>query len=149
MSKEKFTILGKTVREPTKKLETFPAPRRVISVIMETEEVTGLCPITGQPDWYRIQIQYRPCKRCLESKALKLYLWSFRQEGTFCENLSEKIAEDIFKVVKPHWISVEATMRPRGGISITSTAYISKKEYVVRKISSDDGSKVIKRRVKQ
>ncbi|MRR09847.1 preQ(1) synthase, partial [bacterium] len=85
----RLTLLGRTVRKPVKKLEAFPNPHpgRDYRVILETAEFTALCPITGQPDFGTITISYVPDKLVVESKSLKLYLWSFRQEGHFHEEV--------------------------------------------------------------
>jgi 7-cyano-7-deazaguanine reductase len=101
-------------------LETFvnPHPDRDYTVTFTTREVTCLCPITGQPDFYRITITYRPDRRCLESKALKLYLFSFRQSGMFAEDMANRILEDLVKICRPRWMSVESAMNPRGGIGL-------------------------------
>jgi len=121
MTDEGLTILGKQVREPTKKLETFENPG-VESVTMTCHEFTSLCPITGQPDWGTIEIMYHPDKKCLESKSLKLYLWTFREEGSFCEALAKQICDDVFEVLRPTWVQVSVTQTPRGGIGITASA---------------------------
>lgn len=101
-------------------LETFanPHPDRDYTVTFTTREVTCLCPITGQPDFYRITITYRPDRRCVESKALKLYLFSFRQSGMFAEDMANRILDDLVKICRPRWMSVESAMNPRGGIGL-------------------------------
>ncbi|MHB1254234.1 MAG: preQ(1) synthase [Candidatus Humimicrobiaceae bacterium] len=121
---EEFTILGKKVSKPMKKLEAFNAPEDVKTVILTSDEVTSLCPITGQPDWYTIEIEYQPNKLCLESKSLKLYFWTFREEGHFCEQLSNIILKDVQKAINPKTLKVTVEMRPRGGIKIRSIAEI-------------------------
>ena len=121
---ENLTVLGATVREPSKTLETFPRPEHTYYVSMESDEVTSLCPITGQPDWYRVRIEYGPAERCIESKSLKLYLWSFRNEGHFCEKLADIIAKDVHEQVRPHWVEVTLIQKPRGGIAIDSRSRI-------------------------
>ncbi|MGE5398374.1 MAG: preQ(1) synthase [Chitinophagales bacterium] len=117
-----FNTLGKDVRKPVRNLEVFACPAGVEQVVLESEEVTSLCPVTGQPDWERVRIEYAPDRFCIESKSLKLYLWSFREEGTFCETLAYTIANDVFEACKPRWCQVTITQRPRGGIGITATA---------------------------
>jgi len=84
-------------------------------------EVTSLCPITGQPDFATIRISYYPKMRCVESKSLKLYLFSFRQTGMFHEEMTNRIAKDLYKLLDPHWIKVEGQFTPRGGISFWPT----------------------------
>jgi 7-cyano-7-deazaguanine reductase len=89
---------------------------------MESDEFTSLCPVTGQPDWSTVIIEYAPRNRCIESKSLKLYLWSFREEGIFCEALADRIAADVFAACQPGWCRATVVQKPRGGIKITSVA---------------------------
>jgi len=93
---DRLTILGKESM-PSRKLETFPNhhPKRDYMVTMHTEEFTCVCPLTGQPDFAKIKIQYIPDQLILESKSLKLYLQSFRNEGTFHEHVTNVILDDI------------------------------------------------------
>lgn len=126
MNYDDLTTLGSTVRE-FQGFDTFPAPTNVTKVTMNSDELTGVCPITGQPDWYSIEIEYIPDALCLESKSLKLYLHKFRNEGIFGESLASLIADDIFDALSPHYISVTLFQKPRGGISITSVAERQKK----------------------
>jgi 7-cyano-7-deazaguanine reductase len=121
---EEFTILGKKVTKPVKRLESFAAPLDVTTVILTSDEVTSLCPVTGQPDWYTIEIEYQPDILCLESKSLKLYLWTFREQGHFCEQLTSIILKDVQEAIKPKTLKVTAEMKPRGGIKIRSVAEI-------------------------
>lgn len=122
MSEFEFEALGKTIREPKRNLEVFPKPPGVEKVTMESDEVTSLCPVTGQPDWETVIIEYAPDNYCIESKSLKLYLWSYRNEGVFCEALATQIAQDIYAACKPLWCKVTVIQKPRGGIKITATA---------------------------
>lgn len=115
-----FKALGQKVT--TGELETFLAPPDVVVVELTSSEVTALCPVTGQPDWYNVSIKYCPDAECIESKSLKLYLWQFREEGHFCEQLAERILKDCAKVCHPLWMVVSMTMAPRGGIAITAEA---------------------------
>ena len=85
-------------------------------------EFTSLCPVTGQPDFGHITIQYIPDKLCLESKSLKLYLFSFRNYGTFHEEIVNRLLDDIMKTIKPRKAIVKGEFNPRGGISITVEA---------------------------
>ena len=117
-----FKALGKKAAEPTRELETFPAPEGVRKVVLESDEVTSLCPVTGQPDWETVRIEFEPGPRCIESKSLKLYLWSFREEGHFCEALAARIARDVYEAAGPAWVKVTVTQRPRGGITISAEA---------------------------
>lgn len=121
-----FRALGRTVREPMRTLDTFPKPAGVETVVMESDEVTSLCPVTGQPDWETVTIEYAPDQACIESKSLKLYLWSFREEGVFCEALAAQIANDVAAACRPFWVKVTVTQKPRGGIKITATARVDR-----------------------
>ncbi|MDI6740988.1 MAG: preQ(1) synthase [Candidatus Edwardsbacteria bacterium] len=121
---KKFTILGSRIRKPGKKLEAFPNthPGREYRVILETSEFTALCPITGQPDFGTITVSYVPDKLIVESKSLKLYLWSFRQEGHFHEEVVNRILDDLVRAVQPRRMEVKGEFRARGGITITVVA---------------------------
>jgi 7-cyano-7-deazaguanine reductase len=103
------------------KAEAFDAPN-VQQVTLETHEFTSLCPKTGQPDFGTVTIEYTPSRRCLESKALKYYLWSFRNEGAFCESLAARIADDVVYAIEPWSVKVQVTQTPRGGIGLVATA---------------------------
>jgi 7-cyano-7-deazaguanine reductase len=122
-----LTLLRRDAK-PTKKLETFPNhhPKRDYVVTLKTEEFTCVCPATGQPDFARITIQYIPDKRIVESKSLKLYLWSYRDEGVFHEHVTNVILDDLISVLKPRWCKVTADFAVRGGISITIDAEYKK-----------------------
>ena len=102
-------------------LDTFdnPHPDRDYKVTFTTREVTSLCPITGQPDFYRVTITYIPDRHCLESKSLKLYLFSYRQSDMFAEDMANRILADLVKLCRPRWMEVESEMSPRGGIGLT------------------------------
>lgn len=127
MSTSNFEILGKKITSPVKKLETFPKPPQVTKVVLESDEVTSLCPVTGQPDWETVTIEFAPQELCIESKSLKLYLWSFREAGVFCEALADEIANDIYNACQPFWCTVTITQKPRGGIKIVATATVGNK----------------------
>lgn len=120
MAQYEFKALGSTTRAPGRQLETFPTPAGVRKVVLESDEVTSLCPVTGQPDWETVRIEFVPGPYCIESKSLKLYLWAFREEGHFCEALSARIAHDIYEAASPLWVKVTVCQRPRGGITITA-----------------------------
>jgi 7-cyano-7-deazaguanine reductase len=104
--------------KPSKNLETFPNPNpdRDYEVSFEAPEFTCLCPMTGQPDFATIRIRYVPDERCVELKSLKLYLWSFRDEGTFHEAVTNRIANDLIRLLDPRFIEVEGDFYVRGGI---------------------------------
>ncbi|MBI4976377.1 MAG: NADPH-dependent 7-cyano-7-deazaguanine reductase QueF [Spirochaetes bacterium] len=113
----------------TAKLETFPNPNpaRPYVIHIVSPEFTSLCPITKQPDFATIEITYIPRKRCIESKALKLYLFSFRNTGMFFEAVTNKILDDLVKAVAPQWMEVRGIFNRRGGIDFTVTAAHGKK----------------------
>lgn len=107
-------------------LETFPAPKGCGAVRMETDEFTAVCPVTTQPDWYTVVIDYIPDELCLESKSLKMYFWGFRNAGIFCESLAEEIAKTLSQVLKPRDITVMVKQKARGGIAITAQSTITR-----------------------
>ena len=122
MTDYQFKALRSKGSAPTSSFEVFPTPANVRKVVLESDEVTSLCPVTGQPDWETVRIEFEPGPFCIESKSLKLYLWSFREEGAFCEALSGRIAQDVYERCKPVWVKVTVTQKPRGGITICSEA---------------------------
>ena len=101
--------------------EAFPS-RDVERVRLKATEFSTICPRTGQPDFGRVTIEYTPAERCLESKALKYYLWSYRDEGAFCESLAARIAEDVRYAIAPAWVRVTVYQNVRGGIAIVAVA---------------------------
>ena len=102
----------------SKKLETFdnPFPNRDYRIHMEIPEFTCLCPKTGQPDFARLILDYIPDKKCVELKSLKLYIWSFRDQGVFHEAVTNQILDDLIVVLKPRFIRITAKFFVRGGI---------------------------------
>jgi 7-cyano-7-deazaguanine reductase len=111
---------------PAKELETFPAPAGVMEVQFICNELTSICPVTGQPDFSSVEITYAPDKKCVESKSLKQYLWTFRNEGWFCESLSSAIASDIFNAANARWCKVVVRQNIRGGIAIVATSEVKR-----------------------
>ena len=109
---------------PSRDLETFPNPRpeRDYEIHMECPEFTCVCPKTGQPDFATIRIRYVPDKICLELKSLKLYLWSYRNEGAFHEAVINKILDDLVAAIAPRKMTVVGDFNVRGGIHTTVTA---------------------------
>ncbi len=103
------------------KVESFPAPD-VQVITLDATEFTSICPRTGQPDFGEVSIEYVPDERCLESKALKFYLWAYRNEGAFCETLAARIADDIVYAIAPKAVRVEVHQNIRGGIRIVAVA---------------------------
>lgn len=110
--------------KPSKELETFPnpAPERDYEINFECPEFTCLCPKTGQPDFAKITITYIPDNLCVELKSLKLYLWSFRDEGCFHEAVINKILDDLVSTLSPRFMIIEGAFLVRGGITTTVTA---------------------------
>jgi 7-cyano-7-deazaguanine reductase len=104
---------------PSKTLETFPNPNpeRDYEIAFEAPEFTCLCPMTGQPDFATIRIRYTPDQKCVELKSLKLYLWSYRDEGAFHEAVTNRIANDVIAAIDPRYLEVEGDFYVRGGIS--------------------------------
>lgn len=119
---EGLTILGREVRHPVEHVEVFPAPAGCTRVRFTTDEVMSLCPVTGQPDISSVEIDYRPVASCVESKSLKLYLWSFRERKVFAETLAVEIAGEIHRAAEPAQVQVVVRQRPRGGITLEATA---------------------------
>jgi len=118
-----FVALGHAGSEHYAGLETFPNPG-VSRVELVSDELVAVCPVTGQPDLYLASIDYSPTGRCLESKSLKLYLNSFRNEGHFCEALAVKIRDDVADALglAPDDVTVTLEQKARGGITIAATA---------------------------
>ena len=116
-----FVALGQPGNDHYAGLETFANPG-VAEVSLTSDELTAVCPITGQPDLYRVTIACRPDALCLESKSLKLYLSSFRNEGVFCEALAVQIRDDVAGALElaPDRVNVTLEQKARGGITITA-----------------------------
>ncbi len=111
---DNLKILGRDAR-PSRNLETFPNhhPERDYVVTLATDEFTCLCPATDQPDFAHLTIEYIPDQRIVESKSLKLYFWSFRDEGVFHEHIANVILDDLVKALDPRWWQVEPNKRER------------------------------------
>lgn len=114
--------LGRRTSEPIDELDTFPAPPGLDLVTMTSDELTSLCPVTGQPDFYVARIEYEPDGLCIESKSLKLYLWHFRNQGVFCEQLAVAIRDKVVETVQPRSCTVRLTQKARGGVTIDATS---------------------------
>ncbi len=108
---------------PTRQLETFenPQPLRDYTIRFDCPEFTCLCPLTGQPDFAHFEFEYIPGESCLESKSLKLYLWSYRDEGAFHETVTNQILDDLVAACQPRWMKVTGRFFVRGGITPTIT----------------------------
>ena len=123
-----LTLLGRSeVRVPASpgeaRLETFPNPaKRDYTIQFETDDFTSLCPITGQADFARVEINYIPGKVCVESKSLKFYLAAYRNERAFNEAVTNRILDDLVRALRPKFARVIARFSARGGISLTVEA---------------------------
>jgi 7-cyano-7-deazaguanine reductase len=104
--------------QPSTQLETFPNPNRAVdyTIRMSIPEFTCLCPKTGQPDFATFELEYVPAEKCLELKALKLYMWSFRDRGAFHEAVTNEIAEAMAAACQPHFLRLTGKFNVRGGI---------------------------------
>lgn len=109
---------------PSKVIESFPNPHpnNSYTVQFSTEEFTTLCPLTGQPDFAKIHVEYCPNERCLESKSIKQFLWSFRDEGNFHEDVTNLILNEMVRACEPKWMVVTGHFNARGGIDFIITA---------------------------
>jgi 7-cyano-7-deazaguanine reductase len=123
VEKSGFVALGHAGSEAYAGLETFPNPG-VRELELTSDELTAVCPITGQPDFYTATIAFRPDAHCLESKSLKLYLARFRDEGVFCEALAVRIRDDVAEALElaPGEVTVTLRQKARGGITIVAVA---------------------------
>jgi 7-cyano-7-deazaguanine reductase len=110
--------------QPSKDLETFdnPQPERDYTIRIRIPEFTCLCPKTGQPDFAEMTLEYVPDKRCVELKALKMYIWSFRDQGAFHEAVTNEILGDLVAATQPRFMRLSAEFNVRGGIYTTVVA---------------------------
>lgn len=110
--------------QPSKDLDTFDNPRtgRDYTIRIDIPEFTCLCPKTGQPDFATIQIEYVPDVLCIELKALKLYMWSFREQGAFHEAVTNQILDNLVSAIAPKFMRIRAAFNVRGGIYTTVIA---------------------------
>lgn len=117
-SSRRSSSLSAVTTRPSKKLDTFqnPNPKRDYEIAFECPEFTCNCPMTGQPDFATIRIRYVPDALCVELKSLKLYLWSFREEGHFHEAVTNKILDDLVAAISPRKMTVIGDFAVRGGI---------------------------------
>ena len=109
---------------PSKKLDTFtnPEPGRDYTISIKLPEFTCLCPMTGQPDFATLDLRYVPDRLCVELKSLKLYIWSFRDEGAFHEAVTNRILSDMVDAIAPRFMKITADFNVRGGIYTSVTA---------------------------
>ena len=118
-------MASKPTQRPSKKsLETFPNPHpgRDYTIRMRIPEFTCLCPKTGQPDFATLRLEYVPAATCVELKSLKLYIWSYRNEGAFHEAVTNRILDDLVSLMSPRFIRLTAEFNVRGGIYTTVVA---------------------------
>ncbi len=110
--------------KPSKELETFPNPQQSkdYTIRITMPEFTCLCPKTGQPDFAELRLEYVPDELCVELKSLKLYIWSFREEGAFHEAVTNEILADLVKATDPRFMRLTAEFNVRGGIYTTVVA---------------------------
>ena len=115
--------------KPSSQIETFPnpAPQRDYHVHMEIPEFTCLCPMTGQPDFAALYLDFIPDKKNIELKSLKLYIWSYRDQGAFHEAVTNKIVDDLVKAMQPRFLRLTAKFYVRGGIFTNVVAEYRKK----------------------
>ncbi len=119
-----FLYRSRMSTQPGKDLETFdnPHPDRDYTIRIRMPEFTCLCPKTGQPDFAVLNLEYVPHQRCVELKSLKTYIWSFRDEGTFHEDVSNRILDRLVSVCAPRFMRLTAEFNVRGGIYTTVVA---------------------------
>lgn len=121
----KLAALGNPDAKPSRTLEKIPSgrtPEESLKITLNCTEFTCRCPITRQPDWATIEVVYRPDKWLVESKSMKLYLETFRDEGIFHEHLAQIILRDFQRMIEPVWCKVTANFNTRGGIAISAVA---------------------------
>lgn len=122
MQQENERVLGRETRGPigADQLDTVPWNHTYTDAVVEfsTDELTAICPVTGQPDFYELKLSYRPGTRLLESKAMKLYLWGFRDRGAFAEDMAATLLKDLAAACEPVEMTVDLTQRVRGGLKI-------------------------------
>lgn len=122
MQQEDRRVLGRETRGPigAKHLDTVPWNHAGTDAVVEfsTDELTAICPVTGQPDFYELKLNYRPGTRLLESKAMKLYLWGFRDRGMFAEDMAATLLKDFVAACDPAEITVDLMQKVRGGLEI-------------------------------
>ena len=125
-------VLGRDARGPitAKRLAVVPWSHGDTDAVVEftTNELTATCPITDQPDFYELELSYRPKESLIESKALKLYLWGFRDKGIFAEDLAATLLKDLVGTCDPVEMTVDLTQRVRGGLQIRTVVRQSGEE---------------------
>ena len=124
---DKQRVLGREARGPigAEQLDTVPWSHADTDAVVEfsTNELTAVCPITGQPDFYELKLSYHPRRQLLESKAMKLYLWGFRDRGIFAEDMAATLLKDFVAVCDPVEMTVDLTQQVRGGLQIRTVVH--------------------------
>ncbi len=120
--------LGKQFNEPIDELDVIPAREGLDLVAMSSNELTCICPINEQPDYYQVRIEYTPNKLCVESKALKLYLMHFRDMHLFAEDLAVIIRDKVVETIQPKYCKVSLVQGVRGGIIIEAASVFGRRE---------------------
>jgi 7-cyano-7-deazaguanine reductase len=127
MQQENNQILGRETRGPisAEQLDTVLWNHGDTDATVEfsTDELTAICPVTGQPDFYELKLTYRPRARLLESKAMKLYLWGFRERGMFAEDMAASLLKDLVAACDPVEMIVDLTQQVRGGLKIRTVVH--------------------------
>ncbi|MEW5702564.1 MAG: preQ(1) synthase [Candidatus Zixiibacteriota bacterium] len=128
-------LLGQGPAKPTRQLEAFPNRHRHRDTVVtfHCTEFTCLCPVTGQPDSADLEISYIPDHKILESKSLKLYLWTYREIGIFHEDLVNELLDALFAFLKPRWLRVTGHFNVRGGIAIDVVAELPRRPSTARR----------------
>jgi 7-cyano-7-deazaguanine reductase len=121
--------LGKTSNQPVDSVDLIEWTGETITVRLECADFTSLCPVTGQPDFASLTIEYVPHRHLMETKSVKLYLWRYRNERAFNETLVDRIARDLFRQLQPRWLRVTGRFHPRGGISVTAVSEHGDRQY--------------------
>lgn len=122
MSKATDGVLGRQTNAPVDRLDTIPWAHGKIVITIECTEFTSLCPVTSQPDFGRLTIEYEPSKRIVETKSLKLFLWRYRDRAAFNEQIVAEVAADFHGQVKPRWVRVTGHFNTRGGLGVHPVA---------------------------
>lgn len=125
MSNDGLKHLGQQSTEPVNELDFIDWDGADVVVTLNCSEFTSRCPVTKQPDFGSLKIEYSPRVRLVETKSLKLYLWKYRDTAKFNESIVTELADDFYRQVNPEWVEVTGTFNTRGGIAVTASAYRS------------------------
>ncbi len=121
--------LGKPSNQPVDRVDLIPWEGQAIHVRLDCAEFTALCPVTGQPDFASLVIEYVPQEHLAETKSVKLYLWKYRDLRAFNEQLIDTLATDLHEQIAPRWLRITGRFHPRGGIAVTATAERGDKDH--------------------